>query len=98
MGLADPAKTYIRWLEKNGEHPSSFTSEQNMPQIMSAWGGKPMQMQQQQMQQPMSGASMQDIMQGRMGANQGATQGNLNQSRRGAMFGSQSNGGLPTDV
>lgn len=98
MGLADPAKTYIRWLEKNGEHPSSFTSEQNMPQIMSAWGGKPMQMQQQQMQQPMAGASMQDIMQGRMGANQGATQGNLNQSRRGAMFGGQSNGGLPTDV
>lgn len=93
-GVADINKTYIRWLEKNGEHPSSFTAEQNMPQIMSAWGGKPMQ---QQAQQPMGGASLNDILQGRMGANQGAQTGNLNQSRRGTMFGSRSNGGFPAD-
>ena len=93
-GVADINKTYIRWLEKNGEHPSSFTSEQNMSQIMSGWGGKPMP----QQQQPMAGMSLQDMMQGRTGANQGAQTGNMMQSQRGTMFGSQSNGGFPTDV
>jgi len=93
-GVADMNKTYVRWMEKMGEHPSSFTSEQNMSQIMSAWGGTPMQSQPQQMQ---SGMSMQDIV-GGMRQGQGAMTGNVNQSRTGTMFGGQSNGGLPTGV
>lgn len=93
-GVADINKTYIRWLEKNGEHPSSFTSEQNMSQIMSNWGGRPVQ----GGQQPMAGASLQDILQGNSGANQGAQTGNMMQSQRGTMFGGQSNGGFPTDT
>ena len=89
-GIADISKVYIRWLEKNGEHPSSFTSEQNMAQIMSAWGGKPMA--QQQQQQPTDGVSMQQLMGG-----QPARAGNVMQSQRGTQFGSQSNGGFPVD-
>lgn len=38
-GVADINKTYLRFLEKMGEHPSSFTSEQQMPQMMASWGG-----------------------------------------------------------
>lgn len=41
-GVADINKTYLRFLEKMGEHPSSFTSEQNMPQMMASWGGASM--------------------------------------------------------
>lgn len=93
-GVADMNKTYVRWLEKNGEHPTSFTAEQNMPQIMSAWGGTPMN----QSPTQMAGPDMQQLMQGQMRSNTGATSGNINQSRTGAQFGSQSNGGLPTDI
>lgn len=77
-GVADISKTYLRWLEKMGEHPSSFTSEQNMPQMMASWGGTAMP--------PMMG------MQGRQ--NSPAQQGNLNQSITGQRFGGQSNGGV----
>lgn len=89
-GIADIGKTYVRWLEKNGEHPSSFTSEQSMPQVMSAWGGTPMQQMAQPQQQQMMNPQM------RQGAP--AQQGNLNQSRTGTQFGAQSNGGLPTTI
>lgn len=87
-GVADISKTYLRFLEKNGEHPSSFTSEQNMPQVMAAWGGAPMQGGQinQEMVQQIGQAT------GRQGM--GATTGNLNQSTTGTRFGGQSNGGL----
>jgi hypothetical protein len=37
-GLVDPAKLYLRWLEKMGEHPADFTSDKVLPQIMSSWG------------------------------------------------------------
>jgi len=91
-GIADMSKTYVRWLEKNGEHPSSFTSEQSMPQIMSAWGGTPMQQGPQQM------PGMQQMMNPQMRQGAPAQQGNLNQSRTGTQFGAQSNGGLPTTI
>lgn len=79
-GVADINKTYLRFLEKMGEHPTSFTSEQNMPQIMAAWGGAPMPPQ----------------MQGAMGRQDSpAMQGNMNQSVTGMRFGGQSNPGLP---
>ena len=37
-GLADISKVYLRWLEKNGEHPADFTSDKLMPQLMQTWG------------------------------------------------------------
>jgi hypothetical protein len=78
MGLADPGKVYLRHLEKMGEHPSDYSSDQMLPMLMASWGGQtPVQPQQ---------------MQGREG--QGATIGNLNQSTTGTQFGAQSNGGL----
>lgn len=102
-GVADINKTYLRFLEKMGEHPQSYTSEQNLPQIMAAWGGAPMQgnpqMNQQQMQQIMqaqaAGAQPQG---GGMPVGAGAQTGNLNQSTRGTRFGSKSNGGLPDSI
>lgn len=83
-GVADIHKTYLRFLEKMGEHPSSFTSEQNMPQIMAAWGGAGMA--------PMPPGAIPSPL-GRQ--NSPAMQGNQNQSTTGMRFGSQSNGGLP---
>lgn len=87
-GVADINKTYLRFLEKHGEHPSSFTSDQNIGQLM---GGQPNQQQQQQMamqQQAMGGG------QGTGRQNSPAQQGNLNQSATGMKFGSQANKGL----
>jgi len=98
-GVADINKTYVRWLEKQGEHPSSYTSEQQMPQIMSAWGGSTMQQnpQQQMAMAGLPGGMPQGLsmnaMTGRQG--QGAMTGNLNQSRTGTQFGGRSNGGVP---
>lgn len=80
-GVADMSKTYLRFLEKMGEHPSSFTSEQNMPQMMASWGGAGMAP-----QAPMGG------FQGRQ--NSPVQQGNMNQSVTGQRFGGQSNGGI----
>lgn len=37
-GLVDPAKLYLRLLEKMGEHPADFTSDKIMPQLMATWG------------------------------------------------------------
>lgn len=82
-GVADINKTYLRFLEKMGEHPTSFTSEQQMPQMMAAWGGSSMP--------PMP----QNPQMGRQ--NSPAQQGNLNQSVTGMRFGAQSNGGLPKE-
>lgn len=36
-GLADPAKTYLRFLEKMGEHPSDYTSDKNLTQMLGGW-------------------------------------------------------------
>lgn len=37
MGLADPAKAFIRWAEKNEEHPASFASDQQLSGVVSSW-------------------------------------------------------------
>lgn len=37
-GLVDPAKLYLRLLEKMGEHPADFSSDKIMPNLMSLWG------------------------------------------------------------
>ena len=76
-GVADMGKTYLRFLEKNSEHPSDFSKDETVTQL-GYGGGKPFQMPQ-----------------GRQGA--GAMTGNMNQSMTGTMFGSQSNGGIPSE-
>lgn len=78
MGLADPGKVYLRHLEKMGEHPSDYSSDQMLPMLMATWGG----------QTPVNPMQMQ----GRQG--QGQTIGNMNQSVTGTQYGAQSNGGL----
>lgn len=81
MGLADPAKTFLRWAEKNGEHISNFASDKVMPQLMSSWRGD--------YKLPPNYLEMS----GRK--NTGAQMGNMMQSTTGMQFGSQSNGGVP---
>lgn len=83
-GIADMSKTFLRYLEKMGEHPSSYTSEQNMPQMMASWGGAGMAPIQQPPAMPMQGRQ-----------NSPPMQGNMNQSVTGQRFGGQSNGGVP---
>ena len=83
MGLADPAKVFLRWAEKNGEHISNFASDKMMPQLMSTWGNE--------YKLPQSYLEMSGQ------ADVGATNGNLLQSTTGTRFGSQSNGGIPQE-
>ena len=83
MGLADPAKVFLRWAEKNGEHISNFASDKMMPQLMSTWGNE--------YKLPQSYLEMTGQ------ADVGATNGNLLQSTTGTRFGSQSNGGIPQE-
>lgn len=85
MGLADPAKAFLRWAEKNNEHVSNFASEKMLPQLMASWGGE----------YKLPPAYMEMMVGGRSG--QGAQTGNLNQSTTGTQFGSQSNGGIPSE-
>jgi len=97
-GVADVGKTYLRWAEKHGEHPSSFTSEEAMPQIMSSWsnmysGAGMADMPQNQQQQQQFGMPPQ---MGRGGAP--AQQGNMNQSMTGTQFGGQGNQGGLSDL
>lgn len=82
MGLADPAKAFLRWAEKNNEHIANFASEKMMPQLMSTWG--------QEYKLPPS--YVEAMTQGKVGG--GEQTGNLNQSTVGARFGGQSNGGI----
>lgn len=81
MGLADPAKSFLRWAEKNNEHISNFASDQQLPQIMQAWGNK--------YKLPA------DIVPNLGRQNTGQQTGNLLQSTTGTRFGSQSAGGFP---
>jgi len=59
MGLADPAKAFIRWAEKNEEHPASFAADRQMGSMISAWNNQfkqnqsPLNMNQGQQQQNM---------------------------------------------
>lgn len=95
-GVADIGKTYLRFLEKHGEHPSSFSSEQQMPQVMGSGGRQQPQMPQQGMgQQGMP--QMPDQQGGGFRGRQGAParQGNINQSTTGTRFGGSGNQGQP---
>lgn len=37
-GLVDMGKLYLRWLEKMGEHPSDYSSDQVLSKLMTSWG------------------------------------------------------------
>lgn len=78
-GLADLGKVYLRFLEKMGEHPSDYTSDQTLPQVMASWGNK--------FKLPDEGVTTRQ-------ENLGAQTGNVIQSTTGTRFGSQSNGGF----
>lgn len=81
MGLADPSKVFMRFLEKNNEHPSNFVSDKTLPQMMSSWSSE---------------YKLTPNLMGQMSrGNMGAMQGNLMQSGTGTRFGQQSNGGFP---
>lgn len=82
MGLADPAKAFLRWAEKNNEHIANFASEKVLPDLMSSWG-----------REYTLPAGYLDAMMGR--GKTGAQTGNLLQSTTGTQFGAQSNGGIP---
>jgi hypothetical protein len=73
-GVASIEKTFLRWAEKNAEHPADFASDQALGGIISNWGKS------YQMPGHEIGAGVQN--------------GNMMQSTRGTMFGSQSNGGF----
>lgn len=82
MGLADPAKAFLRWAEKNNEHIANFASDKVLPQLMATWG--------EDFKLPQAYL---DMISGKKPAD-GAAQGNLMQSTTGTQFGSQSNGGI----
>lgn len=81
MGLADPAKVFLRYLEKYGESPSDYASDQILPMVASRRGRGKYQMPQGTPQ-----------ISGREG--QGQLTGNINQSLTGMQFGNQSGGGF----
>jgi len=37
MGIASPEKSFLRWAEKNGEHPSDFASDKAKGQVVQDW-------------------------------------------------------------
>jgi len=80
-GVADVSKTFMRFLEKNGEHASDYASDEILPQLLSQRGRNKYQV-------PTEGAGFT----GRQ--NMGANVGNTNQSTTGMRFGSRSNGGF----
>lgn len=75
MGLVDPGKLFLRWMEKMGEHPADYVSDKVLPQMMMTWQGNYNWPNQQ--------------MFGQQGQGQGQPNqiGNLNQSVRGAQTG-----------
>jgi hypothetical protein len=96
-GVADVGKTYLRWAEKHGEHPSSFTSEEAMPQIMSSWSNSYNGSQVASMPENQGQAQGQQPQQmGRQGSP--AQSSNLAQSNTGVRFGGQGNQGGLSDL
>lgn len=94
-GVADISKTYLRFLEKMGEHPSDYTSDQTLSQIMNGWGTDRFKM-----PTPEQLAMMKNAGAGAGGAmaGMGAQTGNILQSMMGTRFGSQSNGGYGREL
>lgn len=80
MGLVDPTKLFLRWMEKMGEHPSDYVSDKVMPQMMATWQG--------QYQFPTQNFGMNNKQ------GMGNQQGNLNQSNRGIQNGGSGNQGM----
>ncbi len=76
-GVADLGKTYLRFLEKMGEHPSDYSNDQTITQL--GYGGKEFKL-------PVTGE-----VGGRQGM--GNQMGNVLQQQTGAIFGGQSGGG-----
>ena len=85
-GVADISKTYLRFLEKMGEHPSDYTSDQTMSQIMNGWGTDRFKMPNPEMMKMMQEKGM------------GQQTGNVMQSQMGSRFGGQSNGGYGREL
>lgn len=79
-GVADMGKTFLRHMEKMGEHPMDFASEKAYSQIMATWG------EENSFQQP----KPQNTPPGTSGVS-----GNLKQVATGTKFGSQNNPPLP---
>jgi len=82
-GLVDPAKLYLRLLEKMGEHPADFSSDKIMPQLMSTWGNE------MEFQMPDPNAKKGET---------GAQTSNLNQSKTGIMNGGAGSQGMGADA
>lgn len=80
-GLIDPSKTLLRFLEKSGEAPQDFISDQALPQMLSMWRNGPSTF-----PPPQPG-------QGGQGVNRATPAGALAQSPVGAAFGGMSQGG-----
>lgn len=88
-GVADISKVYLRHLEKMGESPADFSSDQVASQLAS---GKPMQPPQQQQAQ-VSGQGGPQLPNPQ--TNVSSQVGNMRQSLTGMKFGGQNNKGLP---
>lgn len=84
-GLADPAKVFLRMMEKMGEHPADFASDKVMPQLMSSWGHE--------MDFSMPEPKGKDSIGTGKGSPKGQQGGNLKQSVTGTQYGMQ--GGAP---
>ena len=84
--LADPTKVFLRYLEKQGESPSDYVSDQKMPEIMSAWGDRNISV-------PTPAEASASF--GAQGQGFGQQSGNLVQSNIGTQFGGQNAGPLP---
>lgn len=83
-GVADMGKTFLRHVEKMGENPADFASEQALNQM----NGQPQKQQQAQSGAVQAGGGQQGV---------GAAQGNMLQSLKGMKFGGQNNRGLPVN-
>ena len=84
MGLVDPTKLFLRWMEKMNEHPADYVADKVMPQMMMTWQGGYQWPNQQNF--------------GMNGKGQGSSNqiGNMNQSNRGIQNGGGGGqGGVP---
>ncbi len=84
-GIADPAKVFLRHMEKLGEHPVDFASEKVLSQIMATYSNDeqfkiPQQQQGNATAPPGAGGPQQGA---------GSQQGNMQQSGTGTKFGMQ---------
>lgn len=86
-GIADPAKVFLRHMEKLGEHPNDFASEKMMASLMSTWKA------QENFPKPTEESPVVAPPTGQGG--QGGQTGNLQQIATGTKFGAQNNGPLP---